>query len=166
MTVRQEKDYDDIDTKNGLYYTDERFYPDSKYIHTCLYDDTGHIKGYSITFYSMTVGKVYAYDVYGKVADEEDMDAPYKFSLENLILKMKKKYGIDIEKGDNVHDFNRFTADNGSFYVVSVTLNESMRDIYLIDGNNGKTLFKSREQIEWYPGMDEESIYEKYLKSK
>lgn len=165
MTVQQEKSYDDIDAKTGLYYIDSRSYPYSNYIHVCLYDGMGRIKGYNMTFYSIVVGKVYRYDINGQVVHEEDMDAPYKFSLEDLILKMKKEYGIDIEKGKNIRDINRFTTDRGSFYAISIILDNSKCDIYLFNGDDGKILFKTREESEWYPGMSDENVYDKYLRS-
>lgn len=69
------------------------------------------------------------------------------------------------EKGKNIRDINRFTTDRGSFYAISIILDDSKCDIYLFNGDDGKILFKTREESEWYPDMSDENVYDKYLRS-
>ena len=47
-------------------------------------------------FYSVLIGKTYTYNEIGKLIKEENWDAPYKVSIEELMTICKKKLGLDL----------------------------------------------------------------------
>lgn len=94
-------------------------------------------------------------------ADKQVDDAVLKADC----LLLDEETYLDVEKGKNIRDINRFTTDRGSFYAISIILDDSKCDIYLFNGDDGKILFKTREESEWYPDMSDENVYDKYLRS-
>ena len=47
-------------------------------------------------FYSVLIGKTYTYNEKGKLIKEENWDAPYKVSVEELIAICKQKLNLDL----------------------------------------------------------------------
>ncbi|MEP6805974.1 MAG: hypothetical protein ABI892_15710, partial [Flavobacterium sp.] len=75
-----------------------------------------------------------------------DYDKPYKFSLKEVIEKVKKEYDSDLEDKTQKCVLERFTSDELNdkyFYGVSVRdkENESKIQYILLDGTTGETLF-------------------------
>ena len=156
---------------HGEMYIDERRYPNSPYKYSCAYYPDGMIKVSLTQFHSVYIGKDYYYDTTGKLVKEVDNDAPYKFSIDDLILKMKQEYNIDMVHADvkRVWNLNRYAVDNSVFYEVYVrpgNPNSVLVNAYLINGTNGKTLYITESETEWEPGMSEETVYEEYKRVK
>lgn len=77
------------------------------------------IKGME-TFYDCIIGFRKKYNETGELTKETDCNEPYKFSWQDLVLKMKKEYNTDIM------DFRDQNKKNN--YVSSVSINsEEMR---------------------------------------
>ncbi|KAK9670740.1 hypothetical protein QE152_g41226, partial [Popillia japonica] len=159
ILVRQWSGEDELE---GTYYIDERHYPNSPYLYYCEYDKYGRIKISLTNFYSTFIGKITYYDTSGNIVNETDEDAPYKFSIDDLILKMRREYNIDIEDKKKIWGVYRYVVDNGVFYDVRVRAPYSKNIVYLINGDNGKTLYITETETEWYPGRSEETVYEEY----
>lgn len=157
-----------ISEANGETYIDERRYPNSPYKYSCVYYPDGMIMVSLTQFYSVYIGKDYYYDTTGNLVKEVDNDAPYKFSIDDLILKMKQEYNIDMEHVGKVRSLDRFAADNSVFYEVSIKVEgyTVLLNVYLINGTNGKTLYITERETEWEPGMSEETVYEEYKRVK
>ena len=110
-------------------------------------------------FYDFYIGKWQVYDENGKLIKEEEEDAPYKFSVDQLIKKIKKEYDLDIEKNTKTTIVDRWLApelNKKPFYSVSFRGKEGSTkwDYILVDGSTGETLFTSF----FYFG-DEETSY-------
>ena len=163
MNVKQERDESESD---GEYYLDERHYPNSAYTYTCMYNARGYITLSLTRFYDMIIGKTIYYDTSGNTSREIDEDAPYLFSIDDLILKMKREYNIDIENQEKIWLVSRYPDNNNVFYEVSVKAPYSKIIVYLINGTNGKTLYTTECKTEWYPGKSEETVYQEYKRVK
>jgi len=144
----------------------------SPYEHFNWYDANGNITMSNARFYGMLIGINQVYDRYGRAHDGENFDAPFKFSLENLIEKMNKEYKINLLDTKKIRSVVRGVQSklqNTPTYSVSVR-DESdpflLVHVYLIDGNTGKTLFVTTRETEWYPGASEESVVDEYIRTK
>lgn len=99
-------------------------------------------------FYLNPIGKVYEYNEAGHIFKETNWDAPYKFSVSDLVKKFKQEYNVDIENTKNVFKINRFEEKEYlhiPIYEVGLNTNSvSAWDFCLIDGNTGKTLYSTK----------------------
>lgn len=68
--------------------------------------------------YSAGIGINRYYEEAGQAVKEENPDAPYPFSIENLILKMRREYGLIIEKRGHAKDVSRFVYHSRPYYEV------------------------------------------------
>lgn len=145
---------------NGETYIDERHYPDSPYLYSCVYDSRGRIKVSLTEFHEMPIGKRHDYDTSGNVIKETDEDALYKFSIDDLILKMKREYNIDIENTEVISTFVRYKTSELDFplYEIGHFVKHNTRCVYyLINGNTGKTLYIT-ERVSIESDMDNEPV--------
>jgi hypothetical protein len=96
-------------------------------------------------FYKIPIGKNIQYDEKGDVIKEIDYEKPYKFSIKDLIEKIKKEYGVDLEDRREGASAGRRGKDGVFYYEVNLQSKTEplKRDYILIDGNTGETLFKS-----------------------
>ncbi|PKF75989.1 hypothetical protein CW752_01370 [Chryseobacterium sp. PMSZPI] len=70
--------------------------PNSPYKTIKTYHKNSSPKSISKIFYSFPVGIFKEYDESGKLIREVNNDTPYKFSIDDLINKIKKEYDVDI----------------------------------------------------------------------
>jgi hypothetical protein len=104
------------------------------------------------------------YDETGKLIKETDWNAPYKFSIKELIEKIKKEYNIDLEDKTQGGSVGRRGDKAGKlYYEVSLSSKENnlKRDYILIDGNTGKTVFTSY----YFMKGKGKNPFDEYLKS-
>lgn len=102
-------------------------------------------------FYNFRVGIYKIYDENGNLTEEINYDKDYKFSIDDLIKKMKEEYKIDILKRSPWIKVMRDKIDSGVIYKVMVYLKEnkySDTKNYTIDGTTGKVI---SEKILSYP---------------
>lgn len=114
----------------------KNYYPKNKLLKSVFYE-----------FYSMLLGGAKKYDEGGKLIEEIDYDKPYKFSIKELIEKVKKEYDVDLEKKIENNWAKRKVDQNlkKPFYEVSLGSKEipGQQDYILIDGTTGETLFET-----------------------
>jgi len=120
-----------------------------------------------LEFYSSAIGKKRIYDEKGKLVKEVDNDAPYKFSIDQLIKKIKKDYDVDIEKKTKTVHVRRwlsFELNHKPLYCVSYDLKDESQKwkFVLVDGNTGETLFTT---LFYFGCNDNETLdpYSQYL---
>jgi len=98
------------------------------------------IKGGGHYFHGIAYGVFKEYNEDGIIIKQTDYDAPFKFSIESLIKKVKKETGIDISKPIPQATINRTTSGT-PHYVLILPLKDVSELRYLtIDGTNGDTL--------------------------
>ncbi|PBJ13097.1 hypothetical protein BSF42_14960 [Flavobacterium sp. ACN6] len=105
------------------------------------------LQGVSHEFYAIDIGIYREYDEIGKLGREIDYDKPYKFSIKQLIEKVKKECNVDLEKKIQNTWAKRKVDQNlkKPFYEVSLGSKEipGQQEYILIDGTTGETLFET-----------------------
>ncbi|MBS7229582.1 hypothetical protein KHA90_00975 [Flavobacterium psychroterrae] len=121
-------------------------------------------------FYQFSIKTDKEYDDNGKLIKEINYDLPYKFSLKQVIDKVKKEYQVDLENIGQESVLERFESNKPNkktFYEVYLKSNveKSTWNYVLIDGTTGEVLFKTSRR---YP-PDNEVItiqpFDEYIKS-
>ena len=118
-------------------------------------------------FYKINIGIWENYDETGQLIKKIDYDKPYKFSIEDLIKKMKNEYDIDLLDVERVSYVSRYEEKkdvNLPLYEVCYkysSLNNNKVEYYLINGTTGETLFT----IKRYLGDKQGSLLDNYLDS-
>ena len=150
-------------------YWEKRKYPNSAYEFYSEYDAKGLLMKTLTSFYTAEIGVMCFYDVSGNITQKENLDAPYKFSLDDLIDKMKDEYEIDILTPNLIWDVNRYVVDkeNMPFYEVKVRdlVRIGIIHVYFIDGNTGETLLITTRETEW-SGQPSERVLDEYIRKK
>ena len=118
-------------------------------------------------FYGINIGKMMQYDENGKLIKEKDYDKPYKFSLKEVIEKIKKEYEIDLEDLTQRCVLERFESvelNKKPLYTAYLRNNDTpgIMDYIVIDGTTGETLFKTDMELN---GEGEKTPYYKYIES-
>ncbi len=132
-----------------------------------FYYPNGNLKIQLQFFYDFKIGIEKNCDEQGKLVEEINYDKPYKFTLDRLITKMKRKYDLDLLDGKSlsVHRgiSKKGTIEKYPYYNIWVRLKPSTPEFgytdYLIDGITGKTLLVKEQSEEM--GY-ESSIWEFY----
>ena len=177
MSITQRADYDSNRQLIGYIETCEEFYRPYRYYYE--YDTKGNLRHMIVSFSGFHIGKGYRYDSLGRITEEKDYSAPYKFKLSDLIEKMKKEYGCDILNKERTYRVSRSKGERNLkrpwYSVYYLDANEHMSgDEYLIDGTTGETLYiiKNKQMDEWWDDIKyykaimngvPMSIEEKYL---
>ena len=177
MSIVQRADYDSNRQLIGYIETCEELYRPYRYYYE--YDTRGNLRHMIVSFSGFHIGKGYRYDSLGRITEEKDYSAPYKFKLSDLIEKMKKEYGCDLLNKERVADMSRSEGKEDLkrpwYSVYYLDANEHMSgDEYLIDGTTGETLYiiKNKQMDEWWDDIKyykaimngvPMSIEEKYL---
>ena len=177
MSIVQRADYDSNRQLIGYIETCEELYRPYRYYYE--YDTRGNLRHMIVSFSGFHIGKGYRYDSLGRITEEKDYSAPYKFKLSDLIEKMKKEYGCDLLNKERVADMSRSEGKEDLkrpwYSVYYLDANEHMSgDEYLIDGTTGETLYiiKNKQMDEWWDNIKyykaimngvPMSIEEKYL---
>ncbi|MCL1786412.1 MAG: hypothetical protein FWG38_00380 [Defluviitaleaceae bacterium] len=147
-------------------YWEHRKYPNSGYKFYSEYDANGILVETSISFYGMVTGFICFYNTSGNIINKEDWDEPYKFSIDDLINKMKTQYDIDIVDTRICSVISRGVYDkynNTPLYSVYLYGDPKEHQLicYVIDGNTGKTLYATTRYIR----DDRKSIIDEYFNS-
>lgn len=90
-------------------------------------------------FGRMPVGIEYVYDHSGKLINEIDYDAPFKFSFNDVTNKIKEKYKTDITQPGAGEIYRDASNLNSPYYDVSIVKNDIKTRIR-IDGNTGEII--------------------------
>ena len=177
MSITQRADYDANRQLIGYIETCEELYRPYRYYYE--YDTRGNLRHMIVSFSGFHIGKGYRYDSLGRITEEKDYSAPYKFKLSDLIEKMKKEYGCDLLNKERAYSVSRSKGERNLkrpwYSVYYLDANEHMSgDEYLIDGTTGETLYiiKNKQMDEWWDDIkvykavmngEPISIVEKYL---
>ena len=110
-------------------------------------------------FYSVLIGKTYTYNEKGKLIKEENWDAPYKVSIEELITICKRKLNLDLM--DMSLDLTIRRYDKGNpIYIIRIpfpnTRNTKAKYI-TISADNGEILLEKEihSKEEYKESMEE-----------
>jgi len=151
-------------------YWEERNYPNSEYKFICCYHDNGLLRHKLTTFYDIHLGVIQFYDKLGNVVREKNWDAPYTFSLDNLIDKMKDEYKIDIRIPELMWSVYRYVSEEINIPLYEVKVKDPIIDykilVYLIDGNTGETLLITPRETQVWVGQPGETIIEEYIRKR
>jgi len=153
MSITQRADYDANRQLIGYIETCEELYRPYRYYYE--YDTRGNLRHMIVSFSGFHIGKGYRYDSLGRITEEKDYSAPYKFKLSDLIEKMKKEYGCDLLNKERAYSVSRSKGERNlkrpwySVYYLDAN-NDMYGDEYLIDGTTGETLYtlKHQERVE------------------
>ena len=166
MSITQRADYDSNRQLIGYIETYEELYRPYRYYYE--YDTKGNLRHMIVSFSGFHIGKGYRYDSLGRITEEKDYSAPYKFKLSDLIEKMKKEYGCDILNKERTYRVSRSKGERNLkrpwYSVYYLDANEHMSgDEYLIDGTTGETLsvIKNKQMDEWW---DQETYWNAKMK--
>ncbi len=114
------------------------------------------------SFFDTDYGIWRFYSKIGKLEREINQDENYKFSIRQLIEKVKKEYHINLELKEERGYVSRFN-ENGKYYYHLILF---PKDIYdeptqhiMIDGQTGKNLFKT-DIIHRRGGSRRDPVYE------
>jgi hypothetical protein len=151
-------------------YLEYRKYPNSPYELSFVYDIDGNLVQSVKTFYGVLCENKFVFDKNGNVVSTENFDIHYKFSIPELIDKMKMDYQIDLLDGAN-NNISRYIEDkflNIPIYEVFHVINNveaKYKIVFLIDGNSGRTLYTTKRPL-WKNDMKKSlSIVEEYFNS-
>lgn len=149
---------------NGYY--EYRKYPNSAYEFFSEYDVNGFLLHTLITFYSIEFGIVKYYDRSGSIVKEENLDIPYKFSIDDLINKMKAEYDVNITDSRICVGVDRGIEEkynNNPLYCVYINADPTGRQqvCYVIDGFTGETLYTTMR----YKGEKRGALTDEYFNS-
>ena len=120
-------------------------------------------------FYSVLIGKTYTYNEKGKLIKEENWDAPYKVSVEELIAICKQKLNLDLMDISLDLTIHRYDKEN-PIYIIRIPDPDTMTGIeakYItISADNGEILLEKEihSKKEYKESMEE--IHNPSLKSK
>ena len=128
MSITQRADYDSNRQLIGYIEVCEELRRPYRYYYE--YDTKGNLRHMIVSFSGFHIGKGYRYDSLGRITEEKDYSAPYKFKLSDLIEKMKKEYGCDILNKERVADMSRSEGKED--------LKRPWYSVYYLDANRHK----------------------------
>ena len=140
-------------------------YPDSCAItyHTTYYKEGLTVKGKATTLYDIYIGNTRAYDKQGNCIQDIDEDAPYKYTIEDVVKFIKDKYDVDLLKREK----GSWTLISRSptptpHYMLRFISKEGFPVIYSIDGIDGTIIMENINGKR----TDIEDYFEKKLKEQ
>jgi len=147
-------------------YIEKRKFPNSAYMLYCEYNVNGALVKTLISFHGMEAGFMCFYDVSGEIIKKEDLDILYKFSIDNLIDKMRMEYDIDIVDTKICINVSRGVYkkyNNNPLYCVYINgdIISGQFICYVIDGDTGETLFTTTR----YKGEKKGALTDEYFNS-
>ena len=147
-------------------YWEYRKYPNSAYEFTSNYDAKGLLLKTITTFHDTLFGLIKYYDDSGNVTKEEDLDIPYKFSIDDLITKMKTEYNVNITDSRICQRISRgieVEYNNSPLYCVYMAADPISGQFlcYVIDGITGETLYTTTR----YRGEKRGALTDEYFDS-
>ena len=109
------------------------------------YIKTGVLRKGTTLFYGMSIGKTYTYNEKGKLIKEENWDAPYKVSIEELITICKRKLNLDLMDMSLKLTVERYNEEK-AIYIIRIPDPDTMTGIeakYItISADNGEILLE------------------------
>lgn len=114
-------------------------------------------------FYSVPVSYK-KYDEKGNLIEEKDYNKPYKFSIRDLVEKIKKEYHINLEDKREKAFAGRRSKDGIFYYEVNIDMKVPLiteLKYILLDGNTGKTLFTTT----YYTKGEGRNPFDEYLET-
>ena len=121
------------------------------------------------SFFNIDYGIWYSYSKTGVLEEETDMDKDYKFSIFQLIKKIKKEYGRDLAYRASKTEVLRFDRENRFYYKVRLFPLESQYGHFLIiivDGQTGETLYEKTAMYSRYGSGLEMPVEDYYFKEQ
>ena len=124
------------------------------------YIKTGVLKKGTTLFYGMSIGKTHTCDEKGKLIKEENWDAPYKVSVEELIAICKQKLNLDLMDISLDLTIRRYNKEN-PIYIIRIPDPDTMTGIeakYItISADNGEILLEKEihSKEEYKESMEE-----------
>lgn len=101
-------------------------------------------------FYNCGINKMYEYNPDGKLIKETDLDAPFKFTWQDLVKTMKAKYDVDLMDMSKNKQTTITRNSEMTLYFISIPtgkfefvlgMNSKITETYNIDGNTGETIY-------------------------
>ena len=121
-------------------------YPDSSAFEygTTYYKKELTVMGTATTLYGMFIGEIRSYDIQGKLTEIRDMDAPYKYTIEDVVKFIKDKYDVDLLKREK----GSWTLISRSptptlHYMLRFLTKEGLPVVYSIDGIDGTIIWEN-----------------------
>jgi hypothetical protein len=147
MEVEQTVDEEFPSGKVKGYYEYRRF-PLSAYRFYSEYNANGSLIQTVTVFFGIECGFAISYNTSGKIIKKENLDVPFKFSIENLIAKMKDEYDLDVVDISICADIDRGVYrkyKNKPLYGVYLHGIPPTGQLfcYVIDGDTGETLYST-----------------------
>ena len=119
-------------------------------------------------FYSVLIGKTYTYNEKGKLIKEENWDAPYKVSVEELIAICKQKLNLDLLDKSLKITIHRYNEEK-AIYIIRIpfpnTRNTKAKYI-TISADNGEILLEKEIHSKEEFKKSIEEIYNPSLNKK
>ena len=133
------------------------------------YIKTGILRKGTTLFYGMSIGKTYTYNEKGKLIKEENWDAPYKVSVEELIAICKQKLNLDLMDISLDLTIHRYDKEN-PIYIIRIPDPDTMTGIeakYItISATNGEILLEKEIHSKEEFKKSIEEIYNPSLNKK
>ena len=133
------------------------------------YIKTGVLRKGTTLFYGMSIGKTYTYNEKGKLIKEENWDAPYKVSVEELIAICKQKLNLDLMDISLDLTIRRYNKEN-PIYIIRIPDPDTMTGIeakYItISADNGEILLEKEIHSKEEFKKSIEEIYNPSLNKK
>ncbi|WP_311325860.1 hypothetical protein [Capnocytophaga sputigena] len=133
------------------------------------YIKTGILRKGTTLFYGMSIGKTYTYNEKGKLIKEENWDAPYKVSVEELITICKQKLNLDLMDISLDLTIHRYDKEN-PIYIIRIPDPDTMTGIeakYItISADNGEILLEKEIHSKEEFKKSIEEIYNPSLNKK
>ena len=92
----------------------------------------------------MFIEEIRSYDIQGKLTEIRDMDAPYKYTIEDVVKFIKDKYDVDLlkrEKG-SWRLISRSPTPT-LHYMLRFLTKEGLPVVYSIDGIDGTIIWEN-----------------------
>ena len=133
------------------------------------YIKTGILRKGTTLFYGMSIGKTYTYNEKGKLIKEENWDAPYKVSIEELITICKRKLNLDLMDMSLKLTVERYNEEK-AIYIIRIPDPDTMTGIeakYItISADNGEILLEKEIHSKEEFKKSIEEIYNPSLNKK
>lgn len=131
VSSRNDTFYLSKDKKIRIIYEDETIQVEEKEIglpyelRKSYFTKNNQLKSSVHRFYSLSYGFLREYNEEGNLIKEKNLDENYKFSIDDLIKKMRNEYGIDIMNTNKTLDVWRYPLNknvNKAYYEVFIKL--------------------------------------------
>ncbi|WP_448822234.1 hypothetical protein [Capnocytophaga sp.] len=133
------------------------------------YIKTGILRKGTTLFYGMSIGKTHTCDEKGKLIKEENWDAPYKVSVEELIAICKQKLNLDLLDKSLKITIHRYNEEK-AIYIIRIPVPDTMTGIeakYItISADNGEILLEKEIHSKEEFKKSIEEIYNPSLNKK